>query len=100
MKEMTNEECGMRKGAELSKSTILQPTKHGFVIDLEDGARRTQVRVFEFEVQPFQGGVCEMPVPLSVPQAITRLRETMEAMRESLMTNAKCGMTNAEGRAA
>jgi hypothetical protein len=84
MNRMTNDECGMTNGEPLMKSTVLQPAKHGFVVDVEQGTRRTQVRVFEFEEQPFQTGVCEMPVPLSVPVAIQRLREVMEALRESI----------------
>lgn len=63
---------------------ILQPAKHGYVVDIQDGTRRTQVRVFEFEEQPFQGGMVEMPVVLTVPVAIQRFREAMEALRESI----------------
>jgi hypothetical protein len=82
MNGMTNDECGMTNGEPVMKSTVLQPAKHGFVVDVEQGTRRTHVRVFEFEEQPFQSGVCEMP--LSVPVAIQRLREVMEALRESI----------------
>lgn len=86
MSDMTNDEGGITKVATLAQGAILQPAKHGFVIDMEEGARRTQVRVFEFTEQPFQGGVCEMPEPLTVPQGIARLREAMEVLRESVMT--------------
>lgn len=77
-----NDETRMRN--EEAAVMITQPAKHGFVVDVSDGTRRTHVRVFEFEEQPFQGGVCEMPVPLTAPVAIQRLREVMEAIRESI----------------
>lgn len=76
MRTITNDEGMMMKG------TVLQPAKHGFVIDVSVGTRRTQVRVFEFEEQAFQGGVCEMPKALSMAEGIARLRGAMELMRE------------------
>ncbi len=89
-------------------SAALQPAKHGFVVDLEVGTRRTQVRVFEFEEEAFQGGVCEMPRALTLPEGIARLREAMEAMREcafaaSMAANAEAqagSMSDDAGRAA
>lgn len=88
-------------------SAVLQPAKHGFVVDLEVGTRRTQVRVFEFEEEAFQGGVCEMPRVLTLPEGIARLREAMEAMREcafaaSMAANAEAqagSMSDDAGRA-
>lgn len=60
---------------------IVKPAKHGFVIDLQDGDRRTQVRVFEFERQEFlPGQFCEMPVTLSEREAVERMREAMRAL--------------------
>jgi hypothetical protein len=80
---------------------ILQPAKHGFVVDVEVGTRRTQVRVFEFEVLPYRDGMCEMPKALTIPEAIARLREAMEALRESAFTEALAGsLSHDAGRAA
>lgn len=76
MKTITNDDGVMMMG------TVLQPAKHGFVIDVSVGTRRTQVRVFEFEEQPFQGGMCEMPKALTMAEGIARLRGAMELMRE------------------
>jgi hypothetical protein len=81
-------------------ATILQPAKHGFVVDVGVGTRRTQVRVFEFEVLPFRDGVCEMPKALTIPEAIARLREAMEALRESAFAEALAGSLSHDGRAA
>lgn len=89
-------------------SAVLQPAKHGFVVDLAVGTRRTQVRVFEFEEEAFQGGVCEMPKALAIPEAIARLREAMEALREcafaaSMAAHAEAhagSLSHDEGRAA
>jgi hypothetical protein len=81
-------------------ATILQPAKHGFVVDVEVGTRRTQVRVFEFEVLPYRDGMCEMPKALTIPEAIARLREAMEALRESAFTEALANSLSHDGRAA
>jgi hypothetical protein len=82
-------------------SVVLQPAKHGFMVDVEVGTRRTQVRVFEFESLPYRDGVCEMPKALTIPEAIARLREAMEAMRESAFAEAVAGsLSYDEGRAA
>ena len=68
---------------EMPRAEILKPAKHGFVVDLFDGPRRVQVRVFEFEQQQLAPGVeCEMPVLIDEGHAIARLRQGMEAMRE------------------
>lgn len=69
-------------------SELMKPAKHGFVLDLIDGERRVQVRVFEFENQQMPGlptgTMCEMPVSIDEVQAITRLRQAMEFMREQV----------------
>lgn len=66
---------------------LTKPAKHGFVLDLIDGERRVQVRVFEFENRQMaglaEGVMCEMPVSIDEAQAITRLRQAMEFMREA-----------------
>lgn len=67
---------------------LTKPAKHGFVLDLIDGERRVQVRVFEFENQQMpglpEGTMCEMPVSIDEAQAIMRLRQAMEFMREQV----------------
>lgn len=72
---------------------ITKPAKHGFVIDLHDGERRVQVRVFEFEPQQVPGmeGRCEMPVTIDEGHALVRLRQGMEAMRERMMDDKVTG---------
>lgn len=76
---------------------LTKPAKHGFVLDLMDGERRVQVRVFEFENQQMpglaEGVMCEMPVSIDEAQAIMRLRQAMEFMREAAFG----GMTNEKG---
>lgn len=68
-------------------SDITKPCKHGFIIDLTDGERRVQVRVFEFETQQVTPEVrCEMPVSIDERQAIARLRQAMEVLRESVIS--------------
>lgn len=68
---------------------IVKPAKHGFVIDLTDGDRRVQVRVFEFEQQQLTPEVrCEMPVTIDEGHAIARLRQAMEALREQALQQA------------
>ena len=66
---------------------LTKPSKHGFVLDLQDGERRVQVRGFEFENQQMpgldEGIMCEMPVSIDEAQAIARLRQAMEFIRES-----------------
>jgi hypothetical protein len=70
-------------------SDITKPCKHGFIIDLTDGERRVQVRVFEFETQQIAPEVrCEMPVSIDEGQAIARLRQAMECLRESVIEEA------------
>lgn len=65
------------------KADILKPAKHGYVLDLHDGERRVQVRVFEFENQQVaENVVCEMPVTIDEGQALARLRQAMECLRE------------------
>lgn len=77
----------------LIPGTVMKPAKHGFVMDLQDGARRAHVRVFEFEVQEFTpGNAAEMPVSIDEPQAITRLRQAMELMREGMVDRLKPGL--------
>lgn len=68
-------------------ATILQPARHGFVIDLKHGARRCQVRVFEFEEQMVPGtdATCEMPVRLNEAEAQSRLRQAQELLRERIV---------------
>lgn len=67
---------------------LTQPANHGFVLDLMDGERRVQVRVFEFENQQMPGlpagTMCEMPVSIDEAHAIARLRQAMEFMREQV----------------
>lgn len=83
-----SEVTGVTAGTSLTESAtvalaveIVKPAKHGFVIDLQDGDRRTQVRVFEFERQEFMpGDFCEMPVTLSSREAEARLRAAMESL--------------------
>jgi hypothetical protein len=84
---------------EMPRAEILKPAKHGFVIDLHDGPRRVQVRVFEFEQQQLAPGVdCEMPVLIDEGHAIARLRQGMEAMRERrFAANDEARMTKDEG---
>lgn len=87
----TNQDKETRRLGEGPQSGILngeltKPAKHGFVLDLQDGERRVQVRVFEFENQQMpglaEGTMCEMPVSIDEAQAIARLRQAMEFMRE------------------
>lgn len=67
----------------LLPAEIVKPAKHGFVIDMIDGDRRVHVRVFEFEEQQVTPTVrCEMPVTIDEGQAIARLRQAMECLRE------------------
>ena len=71
------------------ESEIIKPAKHGFVIDLTEGERRVQVRVFEFErTEISPGGMCEMPVTLHAGEAQRRLRQAGEALRESVADKA------------
>lgn len=69
-------------------ATILQPARHGFVIDLKHGTRRCQVRVFEFEEQMVPGidATCEMPVRMNEAEAEAqaRLRQAQEMLRERI----------------
>lgn len=65
-------------------SEIVQPAKHGWVVDLQQGAARFHVRVFAFEEQEYQQTRMEMPVTLDKPAAITALRQAMESLRESM----------------
>lgn len=100
----TNQDKETRRQADsepqsgILRGELTKPAKHGFVLDLMDGERRVQVRVFEFENQQMPGlpagTMCEMPVSIDEPHAITRLRQAMEFMREA----AYGGMTNDEGR--
>lgn len=72
------------------EAEITKPAKHGFVLDLVEGARRIQVRIFEFEEQalpPPADGRCEMPVTITETEAITRLRQAMEVLRESVISS-------------
>lgn len=65
-------------------SEIVQPAKHGWVVDLQQGAARFHVRVFAVEEQDYQQTRMEMPVTLDKPAAITALRQAMESLRESM----------------
>lgn len=67
-------------------TTILQISKHGWTVDIQDGDRRCHVRVFEFETQPVPNtaATCEMPVTIDTVHAVARLRQAQEALRESL----------------
>lgn len=79
--------------APLIPGMVMKPAKHGFILDLQDGARRAHVRVFEFEVQEFTpGNLAEMPVSIDEPQAITRLRQAMEVMREGMVKGKDDGL--------
>ena len=70
----------------LLPAEIVKPAKHGFVIDMLDGERRVHVRVFEFEEQQVTPTVrCEMPVTIDEAQAIARLRQAMECLRERVV---------------
>lgn len=72
--------------SEVLPSEIVKPSKHGFVIDMQDGERRVHVRVFEFEQQQLTPEVrCEMPVTIDEGHAIARLRQAMECLRESIL---------------
>lgn len=74
------------------EGVMMQPARHGFVIDLQDGERRVHVRVFEFERQEFlPGNWCEMPVGMDVPLLMVRLRECMEFVREEMRAKAVNG---------
>lgn len=72
--------------SQLLPAEVTKPAKHGFVLDLQDGERRVQVRVFEFERQSLTPEVtCEMPVTIDEGHAIARLRQAMEVLREWTM---------------
>ncbi|WP_395739323.1 hypothetical protein [Prosthecobacter sp.] len=64
--------------------SMMQPARHGWVMDLQVGARRVHVRVFEFEEGPFQGGTVEMPVALDLEAARRRLSMVLVEVEKHL----------------
>lgn len=83
------------------KGELMKPAKHGFVLDLIDGERRVQVRVFEFENQQMpgaEGTMCEMPVSIDEAHAIARLRQAMEFMREQAFQMGGNAIPPSEGK--
>lgn len=84
------------------KGELMKPAKHGFVLDLIDGERRVQVRVFEFENQQMpglaEGTMCEMPVSIDEAQAIARMRQAMEFMREQAFQMGGNAIPPSEGK--
>ncbi len=74
------------------EAEITKPAKHGFVLDLVEGARRIQVRIFEFEEQALpplmSDGRCEMPVTImlngsSVDNWVTAMRQIKDLLQDA-----------------